>query len=62
MRKKLIKKGQYGLIANNLMQNAGMNYLQPSIYPDWIKKSNNLNNLFNNQIKTSNNLSPFFIF
>lgn len=59
MRKKLIKKGQYGLIANNLMQNAEMNYLQPSIYPDWIKKSNNLNNLFNNQIKTSNNLSPF---
>ena len=59
MRKQLIKKGHYGLIANNLMQNAEMNYLQPSIYPDWIKKSNNLNNLFNNQIKTSYNLSPF---
>ena len=61
MRKQLIKKGEGGfaLLSNQLMQNAGMNYLQPSIYPDWIKKSNNLNNLFDNQIKTSNNLSPF---
>ena len=59
MRKKLIKKGQFGLIAQNTMQGAVKNAWQPPKASKYLENLNtgkfsNSNYLFNNEIKPAN--------
>lgn len=65
MPKKLIKKGESGLelLSNTLLNNAGINFSNPSIYPDELKlkQTNNLNTLFPNNILKANKSIPTFI-